>query len=273
MAKTIVITGGNSGIGLEAGKQLAAAGNRVVLLGRDQAKGDAAVAAIKANGGAVEFIAADLSTHAGVKAAAETVAGRYPKVDSLLLGAGVLTTKDLRTADGLHAVFAVNYLSRYHFAQRLLPQLRAAGSASVVLLVAGVSLDSKIDFTLFPQYQPFPGMGALSGIQLANYHYVQQLAKAEPTIRAAVVNVGLVATDIMRAMPAAMRVAFTVFGPLFTISVAKAAANPVWLCTNDGWKSGLYFHKPGKHDVSQALALDVATGAKVVSISRELTGA
>lgn len=273
MAKTYVVTGGNSGIGLEAGRQLAALGNHVVLLGREQAKGDSAVAEIKSSGGSAEFLASDLSTHAGVKAAAEAVAAKFPTVDGLVHGAGVLRLDEVRTADGLHPVFAVNYLSRYHLTQRLLPQLKAAPTPTVVLLVAGVGLDSKIDFGLFPRYQPFPGMSKLSGIQIANYHYVQQLAKAEPRVRAAVCNVGLVATEIMRAMPLPMRLFFKVAGPLFTIPVTRAASNPVWLSTHSTWTSGSYFVKPGQQDLWQLLALDQEVGAKVVSISRELTGA
>ena len=272
MPKKIVISGGNSGIGLEAGRQLATQGHHVILLGREQAKGDAAVESIKQAGGKAEFLSADLSTHAGVRDAAARVAAAHPRIDGLILGAGVLTLQDLRTGDGLHPIFAVNYLSRYHLAQSLLPQLRVAGSATVVLLVAGVPLDSQVDFKLFPRYDPFPGMSGLSGIQIANHHYVTHLATAEPNIRAAVINVGLVRTGIMRAMPLLMRAAFTVAGPLFTIPVARAAANAVWLTTHDEWRSGQYWGKPGHIDRSQPLALDPVVTAKVVAISHELTG-
>jgi NAD(P)-dependent dehydrogenase (short-subunit alcohol dehydrogenase family) len=267
--KTFVISGGNSGIGLEAGRQLAAKGHHVVLLGRDELKGQAAVAEMLGKGGTAEFIACDLSTHAGVKAASEAVLAKHSKLDGLLLGAGVLTTKDQRTADDLHVVFAVNYLSRYHLAQRLLP---AVQGGKIVLLVAGVKLTSKIDFGVFPQLNPFPGMSALSAIQIANYHYVQQLAKTEKDVQAAVVNVGLVKTEIMRDMPALMKLAFGIFGPLITVSVGTSAANAVQLLTTDGWASGSYLPKPGKPDVVVKLELDDATGERVVKESRQLTG-
>src|SRR5690349_6820413 len=129
MSKTIVVSGGNSGIGLEAARQLAALGHHVVLLGRDPAKGAAAAESIQKAGGSAEFVAVDLSTHAGVRAAAAKVAEKHPKIDALVLGAGVLTMSDARTADDLHPILATNYLSRYHLTQLLLPQLRAAGSS------------------------------------------------------------------------------------------------------------------------------------------------
>lgn len=271
--KKFVISGGNSGIGLEAARQLVAKGHHVILLGRDAAKGQAAVAELSGKGGKAEFLAADLSTHAGVKAAADQVLAAHPKLDGALLGAGVLTTADQRTADDLHVVFAVNYLSRYHLAQRLLPALRGSPAGKVVILVAGVGLDSAIDFGVFPKFKPFPGMGSLSSIQIANYHYVQHLGATEKDLAAAVVNVGLVKTEIMRAMPAVMKALFTLAGPFVTIPVEKSAANAVQLLTTDGWASGGYWPKPGKADVVTKLTLDAGVGAKVVEASRALTGA
>jgi NAD(P)-dependent dehydrogenase (short-subunit alcohol dehydrogenase family) len=274
MAKTYVISGGNSGIGLEAGKQLARDGHRVILLGRDAAKGEAAVAALKQAGGQADFIASDLSTHAGVKASAEKIAAANEKLDGLILGAGVLTTSGaMRTTDGLHAVFSVNYLSRYHLTQRLLPNLRAAGSATVVLIVAGVNVGTTIDFARYPKYDPWPGLAALGGVQISNYHYAKHLAAKEPSLKVGVTNVGLVKTEIMRAMPGFMRFMFNLTAPLTTIPVERAAANPSWLSTHSEWKTATYFPKPGNRDVTVDLnsALKPET-EKVIELSAGLTG-
>lgn len=270
--KTFVISGGNSGIGLEAGRQLVALGHKVVLLGRDADKGRAAVESMKGGPGVAEFHSVDLSTHAGVKAAAEKVLAAYPTLDGALLGAGVLTTADKRTADDLHQVFAVNYLSRYHLGQLLLPRLKET-KGKIVLLVAGVPLESKIDFDVFPLYRPFPGISSLSSVQIANYHWVQHLAKAEPSVPAAVVNVGLVKTEIMRDMPLPMKLGFAVLGPLITVSVGTAASNAVQLLTHEGWTSGGYWPKPGKLDKVTPLSLDAGVTARVVEESRKLTNA
>lgn len=270
--KTIVITGGNSGIGLEAGRQLVGLGHRVVLLGRSAAKGEAAA---KQLGDKASFHVADVSTHAGVKAAAEVIASKHASIDALIHSAGHLTIAEQRTADDLHPVFAVNYLSRYHLTQRLLPLLRKSERAKVVMIVAGVPLTTKTDFTIFPHYKPFPGMSALSSTQIANYHYAAHLAANEKGLLAGCTNVGLVKTEIMREMPALMRGLFTVFSPIVTIPVSRAAANPVHLVTHDDWASGSYWPKPGRLDKVNALApvLDAAETAKVMQISRDLTGA
>ncbi len=275
MALTIAISGGNSGIGLEAGRQLAREGHQVVLLGRDPAKGAAAVASIKGSGGRADFLASDLSTHAGVREAATKLEQAYPRIDGLILGAGVLTTDDLRTSDGLHAMVATNYLSRYHLTQLLLPKLKAAGSSTVVLLVAQVRLTTRIDFARFPRYQPWPKMAALPQLQIANHHYVKHLATAEPTVRAGVCNVGLVKTEVMRIMPAPLRLAFNLTAPLFTIPVERSASNPVWLTTHGEWKTGRYWPKPGAPERSVDLAAELPADdtAQVIEASRGLTGA
>src|SRR4051812_46541124 len=102
MKKTYVITGGTSGIGLEIGRQLAALGHHVVLLGRDAAKGSAAAAAIVAAGGSAEAHSVDLSTQEGTRSAAERLSRAHPAISGLVHAAGVLTREDVRTPDGLH---------------------------------------------------------------------------------------------------------------------------------------------------------------------------
>jgi NAD(P)-dependent dehydrogenase (short-subunit alcohol dehydrogenase family) len=267
---TFIITGGNSGIGLEIGRQLGALQHRVVLLGRDAKKNEAAVATV--GSGAVAH-AVDLSTNAGVRAIAEKLGAAHPVIDGIVHAAGMLTLENTRTADGLHPVFSVNYLSRYHLTQRLMPQLKAAPKPKVVLIVAGVPLGTKLDFNRFPRFDPFPGMSALSQIQIGNHHYAQHLAKAEPTLKVALCNVGLVKTEIMREMPAMFRFGLKVLVPLVGVSAATAASNPVSLCTSDDWPTGHYWPKPGRREVTQPMVFDASVVEKVIALSRELTQA
>lgn len=262
-----VITGGNSGIGLEIARGLVSKGHDVVLLGRSQQKNDAAAGGL---GAKAKALAVDLSTNQGVREAAKQL-GDGP-IDGLVHSAGMLTLKDERTADDLHPVFAVNYLSRYHLTQLLRPQLRAAPTPTVIVIVAGVPLDTKLDFSQFPRFKPFPGMGALSQIQIANHYWASVFAKEEPRVKIALCNVGLVKTEIMRAMPLPFRIGFTVLTPVIGVSVHKAAANPLQLATSEGWASGSYFPKPGRTEVSQPVKVDDATAQKVVAESKELTG-
>ncbi|MFJ8025310.1 SDR family NAD(P)-dependent oxidoreductase [Streptomyces sp. NPDC096311] len=81
----------------------------------------------------VSFHAVDLSTHDGVRDAAARVLAEHDRIDAIPHSTGVMVFKDVRTADGLHPFFAVNYLSRYRLTQLLLPALRNAerGQAGV----------------------------------------------------------------------------------------------------------------------------------------------
>ena len=128
--KKIVVSGGNSGIGLEAVRQLTALGHHVVMLGRDEKKGRAAAAELAGNSGKAEFLAVDLSTHDGVRSAASALLSAHERIDVLLHTSGVLIMEDIRTTDGLHPFFAVNFLSRYHLTQRLLPAFSKSTQAS-----------------------------------------------------------------------------------------------------------------------------------------------
>ncbi|MFF1570518.1 SDR family NAD(P)-dependent oxidoreductase, partial [Streptomyces sp. NPDC058293] len=136
--KTILIAGGNSGIGRQAARDLLADGHRVVLMGRDQRKGEAALASFGNQADRASFVAANLSTHAGVRDAARRMLDQQDGIDALVHSTGVLTLQESRTADGLHPFFAVNYLSRYHLTQLLLPVLRQAERPVVVMMTAAI---------------------------------------------------------------------------------------------------------------------------------------
>ncbi len=153
--KKIVIVGGNSGIGFESAHQLTTLGHQVILMGRDKQKGEAALERLKTNSGESEFIQVDVSTHEGVRSAAATLLSAHEQFDTLLHTSGVLRMDDIRTTDGLHPFFSVNYLSRYHLTQLLLPVLRKSGLGRVIMLTSKFPLDTVIDFDKFPQFSPF----------------------------------------------------------------------------------------------------------------------
>jgi NAD(P)-dependent dehydrogenase (short-subunit alcohol dehydrogenase family) len=264
--KTIVICGGNSGIGLEAARRLSALGHRLVLLGRDEQKGAAALAELEGAAAAARFLPVDVATHDGVRAAAAALLADERRVDVLLHTSGVLLFEDARTADGLHPFFAVNYLSRYHLTQLLLPALRASDNPRVVMLTSDVPLDTTIDFDAFPTFSPFDFRSATHPIQFGNQHYAAHLREAEPWILAGVVNAGVADTGIWRSTPPS-------FPRPAMNPVPVSAANPVALSTGVAWTTGSYWPVPGDPGRSVPLHLDRGQTARVITISRELTGA
>ncbi len=136
--KSILIAGGNSGIGRHVAAELVSQGHRVVILGRDQRKGEQTLASFGDAAEHASFHAVDLSTHDGVRHAAERVLKDSDSFDTLVHTTGVMTSEDLRTTDGLHQVFAVTYLSRYHLTQLLMPALRRGHHGRVLMMTAHI---------------------------------------------------------------------------------------------------------------------------------------
>jgi NAD(P)-dependent dehydrogenase (short-subunit alcohol dehydrogenase family) len=133
--KTALITGSTSGIGRATAHQLAAAGARVIISGRDQPRGEATVATIREAGGSADFVAADLSDVSSVRAlAARALEIGGGRVDILVNNAGIFPfgpTTDTNV-DEIDAVHAVNVRAPFLLVAELAPGMVAAGSGAIV---------------------------------------------------------------------------------------------------------------------------------------------
>src|SRR5262245_8716916 len=107
--KTVIVTGATSGIGLEASIALARLGARVVMVGRDRAKTEAAAAAVIARSGAKPHahLLCDFSSQAAIRSLAGEVLERFERVDVLVNNAGGVNKTQRVTSDGIEATFAV----------------------------------------------------------------------------------------------------------------------------------------------------------------------
>jgi NAD(P)-dependent dehydrogenase (short-subunit alcohol dehydrogenase family) len=131
-----LITGSTDGVGRVVAQRLAADGAQVFAHGRDKTRGESLVAAIEAEGGKAEFLAADLSSLAEVRRLAETVLSRTNRLHLLINNAGVGTNSggpERRTsADGYELRFAVNYLAGFLLTSLLLPLMKDSAPARIV---------------------------------------------------------------------------------------------------------------------------------------------
>lgn len=269
--KTVLIAGGTGGIGMEISRQLAKEGYRLILLGRDQEKGREAIASLSNSAEKPSFHSVDLSTHEGVITAAEIVRNETDTLDAIVHASGVLLFDDVRTKDGLNLYFAVSYLSRYHLTQLLLPELKKSERGRVIMMTAKAELDGKIDFKAFPKYEAFNFKRQTAQIHIANLHYAQRLAQAEPGLLAGVVNAGAASTGIMRDAPLYMRVMAKIVGPLFFNTVEVSAFNVVQAVLQDTWSTATYWPKPGDFEQSVHIEMDSVATVQVAEISQQLT--
>lgn len=134
--KTVFVTGGNSGLGQETGRAMAAKGAHVILAGRDQSKLDAAGAAIKAEqpDAKLETIICDLGALDSVRACGAEANERFDKIDLLINNAGVMACPFGHTADGFEMQFGTNHLGHFVLTKHLMPLVEAGQDKRIVNL-------------------------------------------------------------------------------------------------------------------------------------------
>jgi NAD(P)-dependent dehydrogenase (short-subunit alcohol dehydrogenase family) len=137
-----LVTGANKGIGFAIAKGLAEAGMSVWLGSRDRLRGEEAVARLRAQGLDVQLLELDVADEASVRRAAATLAGEIGALDVLVNNAGVLvdvTTPPSKVRmEDMKAVFEVNLFGPVRVTQAVLPLLKAAQGARVVMMSSGV---------------------------------------------------------------------------------------------------------------------------------------
>ena len=132
--KTAVVTGGTSGLGEAAAVALGKAGWRVLIVGRDAARG---AEVVKQAGSGSEFLQADLFSLADVRRLADEVKQRAPSLDLLVNNAGGVFSKGPATVDGLERTFALTVAAPFELTEALLEPL-AAAKGRVVNIVTGI---------------------------------------------------------------------------------------------------------------------------------------
>src|SRR5687767_9459027 len=146
--KVCLITGATSGIGKATAMGLANMGAHVVMVGRDQGKGEAVMAEIKekSTNASVELMLADLSSQEEIRRLADVFKEAYPRLDVLINNAGLFRSKWITTADGLETTFAVNHLANFLLTNLLVDVLKASAPSRIVNVSSGDHTNGTIDF-------------------------------------------------------------------------------------------------------------------------------
>ncbi len=270
--KRILITGGNSGIGLVAARELAGQGAELVLACRDSEKTQRALAEINAVA-AVEAVnlPVDLASLASVRTLAEVFLGRYDRLDVLINNAGTFPTKQQFTADGFEMQMGVNHFAHFLLTQLLIDCLKQSAPARILTVTSMLHKKGQLDFDSFRGFKKYSAQAAYNQSKLANVLFGVELAQRLATtgVTSNVLHPGAVATDIVRDMPWLVR---TVIGWFF-ISPEKGAQTTLMLASDPDLETvtGKYYNQCQLDDYSP-LADDVALRKKLWGVSLEAVG-
>ena len=281
--RTAVITGANSGIGLEAARYLAARGAHVVLACRDEGKARTAAAQIGAEvpGAEADTVALDLSSLESVRAAAAEIRSRYPRLDLLVNNAGVMMPPLSRTADGFELQFGTNHLGHFALTGLVLPSLLAVPGSRVVTVSSNGHKVGRIHFDDLQWEHGYRRMGAYAQSKLANLLFTYELQRRLADDSAATVAVaahpGTSDTALVRYMPAWMqlgsRIAPSQGAKMGALPTLRAATDPAVAGGDYYGPAGLgEFTGPPRLVRSSARSRDEAAQRRLWAVSEELTG-
>jgi len=279
-ANTVVVTGGNAGIGKETAIALARAGRRVIITSRDPGRGATALDEIRTRSASdrAEVMALDLADLASVRHFAESVLAATDRIDVLVNNAGLMLADRRVTSDGFEETFGVNHLGHFLLTNLLLDRLRANPEGARVVIVAssGHRCARHIRFDDLQFERRYRGFTAYCHSKLANVLFTRELARrlADTQVTANSLHPGYVKSRFGRdgdtggAFALGNRIA-----SLVAISPEDGARTSVFLAASPevAGVSGLYYSKARPVRPSRA-GRDDAAATRLWTASEQLVG-
>jgi len=263
---TAVVTGANSGIGLETTRGLARAGMHVVMLCRNEAKAVAAKADIEASvpDASLSIVLCDLSLQADVRRAAEEIEAHNERLDLLVNNAGIMLRSRQDTPEGVEMMLAVNHVGPFLLATLLLPLLQASTPARIVNIASEAHEMGKLDLDDLQAARGYGrfGIPRYSETKLMNILFTRELARRiEGTgVTANSLHPGVVRTNLGNP-PAPIRL----LGRLITVDAVRGAETTLAAATMAEYAefNGSYFidSQPADNKLSVAAQDDDAAVA------------
>jgi NAD(P)-dependent dehydrogenase (short-subunit alcohol dehydrogenase family) len=277
--KTVLITGGNSGIGRHTALELARLGARVVFTSRNLRKGDVARAEIReaANTKLVDCTELDLASFASIEKFAKQFLAKYERLDVLVLNAGLMLDRRSTTAEGFETTFGVNHLGHFRLMQLLRERVVASAPARILVVSSGVHKQAGdgLDFDDLMLEKSYTGLKAYSRSKLANILFANELARqlegtgvVVNSLHPGAVRTGFGGSDDIKAP--LVRLAFMIGRP-FMLSPERGAATMIYLASSpevEG-KTGGYYQR-SKLAQTSAAAQDRAAAERLWQVSEAL---
>jgi|GEM_PF-311121 len=280
MARTAVVTGATDGIGFATAKALASMGLDVIGVGRSEARCAASAEAIRrACGKSVEFVAGDLSTASGVRGIAAELRRALGRsggcLDVLVNAAGAVSSRRAESADGRELQLAVNHLAPFLLTRELIPCLKEAESARVLVVGSRSHRHARIDWDDVMMRRGYSLLAAYKRSKLCAVAFSTELSRRLffSSISVFAIDPGLVRTDIgLKGTHGLEKLAWRlrrIFGSSPDVPaqyMATIATDPAY-----AGKTGLYLRR-GRRIKPDPLARDPESCGRIWALSERLCG-
>ncbi|XP_036380814.1 dehydrogenase/reductase SDR family member 13-like [Megalops cyprinoides] len=280
--KTVIITGGNTGIGKATALDLARRGARVILACRNQQKAEAAIGDIRRESEVADvvYMQLDLASLKSVRSFTDTFLKTEPRLDLLINNAGLVA--DGRTEDGFGIEFGVNHLGHFLLTCLLLDRLKEGGGGRVVTVSSMAYRWGKIDFEALITKKDL-GTGRYSwqffqaycNSKLCNILFTHELAKRlkGTNVTCYSVHPGIVRTELSRNVSLWQKVFIEPVARMLFLDPEAGAQTTLYCALQEGIEhlSGRYFACCAVQEV-YAKARDDAVARKLWEVSERLSG-
>jgi NAD(P)-dependent dehydrogenase (short-subunit alcohol dehydrogenase family) len=289
--KTLIVTGGNSGLGYETTRELARHGARVLLACRSPEKAGAAIQRLRSENprADVEAMALDLASLASVRSFASAFLGRHQALHGLVNNAGVMALPRCETVDGFEMQLGTNHFGHFALTGWLLPSLLATPGSRVVNLSSTMHRTGRMRWDDLHGKRSYGKWTAYGQSKLANLLFTYELQRRLAAKGAQAISVachpGYAATNLQFAGPrmqgsSLLETGAGLLNRVFAQSAAMGALPTLYAATAPGVRSGEYYGPGGFAEMwgppklvrSSRRSHDTADAEKLWEISEDATG-
>ena len=274
--KVCLITGSTSGIGKATALGLARLGATVIVVARDESRGQETLEYLKrgSDGVPAHLFIADLSRLDSIQNLAKAFMEQFERLDVLINNAGVVTRHGKNTIDGIDTLFAVNYIAPFLLTNLLLDLLKSSAPSRIINVSSAAHEYGNIDFDDV-QSRKRRGWRAYGDSKLAlvlfSYELARRLEGTRVTVNA--LHPGVISTNLLSGRESSLFRGFlrAISSP-FLRSPKKGAEPSIYLASSPEVEgiTGKYFDKLREQKSSER-SYDEEAGKKLWQVGADLT--
>ncbi len=278
--KVVIVTGANSGLGLESTRLLAGRGAEVIMACRNQTKGEQALTLIKKEipSAKLTLMSLDLSSQQSIRDFAEAFKQRYSHLDILLNNAGLMAPPLSHTQDGFEMQFGTNHLGHFALTGLLLDALENANAPRIVTVSSMAHKWGSIYFNNLNAEKGYKRWRFYGQSKLANLMFTRELhrrlSERNSKVKAIAVHPGYSDTNLQT------DTIFAGFNRFFAQPQEMGCYPSIYAATSDEVRSGEYYGPNGFMEMAgypapahvRKLARNQDVARELWNVSEQLTG-